>query len=95
MSSTSNQEVFRAYVEGRLIIDMLRVVLVSFNLSTFTLGECSQVNLRLPACEVLDISLTGLFVSSSLYFASDAAVIKSEAFPCSSTSIIVVLVHLH
>jgi DNA polymerase delta subunit 1 len=48
MSSTSNQEVYRAYVEGRLVIDMLRVVLVSFNLSTFTLGECSQVSLFLP-----------------------------------------------
>ncbi|XP_073396343.1 DNA polymerase delta catalytic subunit isoform X5 [Physcomitrium patens] len=48
MSSTSNQEVFRAYMEGRLVIDMLRVVLVSFNLSTFTLEECSQVFLGAP-----------------------------------------------
>lgn len=43
MTSTSNQEVFRANVEGRLVIDMLRVILVSFNLSTFTLAECTQV----------------------------------------------------
>lgn len=43
MTSTSNQEVFRANVEGRLVIDMLRVILVSFNLSTFTLAECTQL----------------------------------------------------
>lgn len=43
MTATSNQEVFRAVIEGRVVIDMLRVVLVAYNLSTFTLAECSQV----------------------------------------------------
>ncbi|KAH7314892.1 hypothetical protein KP509_21G026000 [Ceratopteris richardii] len=43
MTATSNQEVFRAIVEGRIVIDVLRVVLVAYNLSTFTLAECCQV----------------------------------------------------
>ncbi|KAI5084309.1 hypothetical protein GOP47_0000478 [Adiantum capillus-veneris] len=43
MTATSNQEVFRAAIEGRVIIDVLRVVLVAYNLSTFTLAECCQV----------------------------------------------------
>lgn len=62
MSSTSNQEVFRAYMEGRLVIDMLRVVLVSFNLSTFTLAECSQVNLFITS-----VLRFRLFVSTVLF----------------------------
>ena len=43
MTATSNQEVFRAVITGRIIIDMLRVILVAYSLSTFTLAECSQV----------------------------------------------------
>ncbi|KAJ7556163.1 hypothetical protein O6H91_05G071800 [Diphasiastrum complanatum] len=48
MTATSNQEVFRAIVHGRILIDMLRVVLVAYNLTTFTLAECSQVLLGKP-----------------------------------------------
>ncbi|MCO5600346.1 hypothetical protein L7F22_054457 [Adiantum nelumboides] len=43
MTATSNQEVFRAVIEGRVVIDVLRFVLVAYNLSTFTLAECCQV----------------------------------------------------
>jgi DNA polymerase elongation subunit (family B) len=48
MTATSNQEVFRAVITGRIVIDMLRVILVAYNLSTFTLAECSQVYLSNP-----------------------------------------------
>eukprot|EP00898_Chlorokybus_atmophyticus_P005186 jgi/Chlat1/5669/Chrsp37S00424 len=53
MSSTSNQEVFRADVEGRLVLDVLRPVLVGHTLSAFTLPECSAVFLKKPL-EVLN-----------------------------------------
>ena len=49
MTSTSNQEVFRATVEGRICVDVLRAVLVAHNLSTFSLAECAQVRLAFGA----------------------------------------------
>ena len=39
MASTSNQEVFRATLGGRIVVDILRQVLTSHSLGTFTLGE--------------------------------------------------------
>lgn len=43
MSATSNLETYRATVEGRVVVDMLRSITIAHNLSTFTLAECSQV----------------------------------------------------
>jgi len=42
MSSTSNQETFKAEIEGRLVIDVLRQVLTSQNLASFSLVDCVQ-----------------------------------------------------
>ena len=39
MAATSNQEVFRATLGGRVVLDILRQVLTSHSLGTFTLGE--------------------------------------------------------
>ena len=39
MAATSNQEVFRATLGGRIVLDILRQVLTSHSLGTFTLGE--------------------------------------------------------
>ena len=39
MAATSNQEVFKATLGGRLVMDILRQVLTSHSLGTFTLGE--------------------------------------------------------
>ena len=39
MAATSNQEVFRANLGGRVVLDILRQVLTSQPLGTFTLGE--------------------------------------------------------
>ncbi|GAQ79724.1 DNA polymerase catalytic subunit [Klebsormidium nitens] len=43
MTATSNLETYRATVEGRVVVDMLRSITIAHNLSTFTLAECSQV----------------------------------------------------
>ena len=42
MSSTSNQETFRAEIQGRLVVDVLRQVLTSSNLASFSLVDCVQ-----------------------------------------------------
>ena len=42
MSSTSNQETFRAECPGRLAVDVLRQVLTGQNLATFSLVDCVQ-----------------------------------------------------
>ncbi|KAF8067421.1 POLD1 [Scenedesmus sp. PABB004] len=43
MASTSNQETFRAEgLQGRMVLDVLRQVLTSQGLSTFTLVDCAQ-----------------------------------------------------
>lgn len=43
MTATSNLETYRATVEGRVVVDMLRSITIAHNLSTFTLAECAQV----------------------------------------------------
>jgi DNA polymerase delta subunit 1 len=42
MSSTSNQETFKADIDGRLVVDVLRQVLTSSNLASFSLVDCVQ-----------------------------------------------------
>jgi DNA polymerase delta subunit 1 len=42
MSSTSNQETFKADIDGRLVVDILRQVLTSQNLASFSLVDCIQ-----------------------------------------------------
>lgn len=42
MSSTSNQETFRADIEGRLVVDVLRHCLTACNLASFSLADCVQ-----------------------------------------------------
>lgn len=42
MSSTSNQETFKADIDGRLVVDVLRQVLTSQNLASFSLVDCVQ-----------------------------------------------------
>ncbi|KAK9805765.1 hypothetical protein WJX73_007272 [Symbiochloris irregularis] len=42
MASTSNQETFRAEVEGRLVFDILRQAITSCNLASFSLVDCMQ-----------------------------------------------------
>lgn len=42
MSSTSNQETFKAEIDGRVVVDVLRQVLTSCNLGSFTLVDCVQ-----------------------------------------------------
>ncbi|CAI5973996.1 unnamed protein product [Closterium sp. NIES-65] len=56
MSATSNQETFQVRVEGRCMLDLLRAILTSQALSTFSLHESCQVfvgrplELLSPAC---------------------------------------------
>ena len=42
MSSTSNQETFRADIEGRAVVDVLRHCLTACNLGSFSLADCVQ-----------------------------------------------------
>ena len=42
MSSTSNQETWRADVDGRVVVDLLRHALTACALATFTLADCVQ-----------------------------------------------------
>ncbi|KAK9810365.1 hypothetical protein WJX72_009511 [[Myrmecia] bisecta] len=42
MASTSNQETWRAELEGRQVFDLLRQVLTSCNLASFSLVDCVQ-----------------------------------------------------
>ncbi|KAL4859641.1 DNA polymerase delta catalytic subunit [Chlorella vulgaris] len=42
MSSTSNQETWRADIDGRIVVDVLRQVLTAQNLSSFSLTDCVQ-----------------------------------------------------
>lgn len=42
MASTSNQETYKAEIDGRLVIDLLRHVLTGSNLASFTLVDCAQ-----------------------------------------------------
>jgi DNA polymerase delta subunit 1 len=42
MSSTSNQETFKVDIDGRLVVDVLRQVLTSQNLASFSLVDCVQ-----------------------------------------------------
>eukprot|EP00803_Ostreobium_quekettii_P009207 evm.model.scf_772EXC.4 EVM.evm.TU.scf_772EXC.4 scf_772EXC:31453-42840(-) len=48
MASTSNQETWKVDVEGRVVFDILRLVLTAVNLSTFTLTDCTMSLLNEP-----------------------------------------------
>lgn len=58
MASTSNQETFRALVPGRLVFDVLRQVLTSQSLSTFSLVDCCQslLNVSLEVISPLQLA---------------------------------------
>ncbi len=48
MASTSNQETFRADLDGRLVFDVLRQVLTATNLASYTLEACCAALLKRP-----------------------------------------------
>lgn len=48
MASTSNQETFRADIDGRLVFDVLRHVLTAANLSSYSLEGCCAALLKRP-----------------------------------------------
>jgi DNA polymerase delta subunit 1 len=76
MSSTSNQETFKADIDGRLVVDVLRQVLTSQNLASFSLVDCVQSILG-ETMEVLGAhtvaSLAGIISPSTSSSTSAAA----------------------
>lgn len=62
MASTSNQETFRADIDGRLVFDVLRHVLTASNLSSYTLEACCAALLKRPLERLPPAALAALLL---------------------------------